>query len=393
MKTSMKKWIAGVTMATVLGFSVAPAYAAVEVGSTDLTLVVNGKTVTTNEEIGQPFITKDGHTMIPLRLVNSELGYDTDWEEDGSIHITSADGKVDVLLIVGADSYLANGKPGVFSARPTLLNDRTYLPVRDFMELYGVVKWDNDTRTVTITTGEQPAKETSDWTYQLSFGGDIGTVMKMYVTATNEKTGKVVYLTGLDKVFGDWVNQSEHYTDYYLNDTKTINGQDTVTVGRQGVAGGCEVALFLVPDLDKVDKTAELTYVRSINNSTDYTIANGYLYYTQGIKGPWVNDPNALYFTKVSDATSNVITFDLDFAVNACVLTVEDGVLVATEKDGTRHEILNVPEADSVDVAHMKEILEAGTTLEGFLETGFLTAAEISCLPGAVTSSEFGSLQ
>lgn len=88
MKTSMKKWVAGVTMATVLGFSVVPAYAAVEVGSTDLTLVVNGKTVTTNEEIGQPFITTDGHTMIPLRLVNSELGYDTDWEEDGSIHIT-----------------------------------------------------------------------------------------------------------------------------------------------------------------------------------------------------------------------------------------------------------------------------------------------------------------
>ena len=70
------------------------------------------------------------------------------------------------------------------------------------------------------------------------------------------------------------------------------------------------------------------------------------------------------------------VTFELDFPVNACVFTVEDGVLVATEKDGTRHEVLTVPEKDAVDVVHMKEALENK-------DTDALTPEEIACMPGA----------
>lgn len=383
MKQTMKKWTAGVAMATMLGLSVVPALAATDVASTDLTLVINDKTVATNEDIGQPYITSDGRTMIPLRLVSEELGYQTEWQEDGTIHITSDDGMVDVRLTVDADNYLANGKPGVFSTRPTLWNDRTYLPARDFMELYGTVSWDNDTRTVTVKTGEPSVEETSDWIFKLSFGGDIETVGNMYVTATNEKTGKVVYLTGLEDVFGDWAGDTGHYLDYYFNGSKVINGQHSVTVGRQGLMGNAEAALFLVPDLDSVGTTAELSYVRSFNHTSDYTMVNGYLYYTQGTKGPFIYDPNVLYFAKIGDEALTYVTFELDFPVNACTLRVEDGVLIATEKDGTRHEVLNVPEADSVDVAHMQQVLEDA---EG--SDDILTFAEIACMPGASVGEE-----
>jgi len=383
MKQTMKKWTAGVAMATMLGLSVVPASAATDVASTDLTLVINDKTVATNEDIGQPYITSDGRTMIPLRLVSEELGYQTEWQEDGTIHITSDDGMVDVRLTVDADNYLANGKPGVFSTRPTLWNDRTYLPARDFMELYGTVKWDNDTRTVTVKTGEPSVEETSDWIFKLSFGGDIETVGNMYVTATNEKTGKVVYLTGLEDVFGDWAGDTGHYLDYYFNGSKVINGQHSVTVGRQGLMGNAEAALFLVPDLDSVGTTAELSYVRSFNHTSDYTMVNGYLYYTQGTKGPFIYDPNVLYFAKIGDEALTYVTFELDFPVNACTLRVEDGVLIATEKDDTRHEVLNVPEADSVDVAHMQQVLEDA---EG--SDDILTVEEIACMPGASVGEE-----
>lgn len=286
-------------------------------------------------------------------------------------------------MTVDADNYLANGKPGVFSTRPTLWNDRTYLPARDFMELYGTVKWDNDTRTVTVKTGEPSVEETSDWIFKLSFGGDIETVGNMYVTATNEKTGKVVYLTGLEDVFGDWAGDTGHYLDYYFNGSKVINGQYSVTVGRQGLMGNAEAALFLVPDLDSVGTMAELSYVRSFNHTSDYTMVNGYLYYTQGTKGPFIYDPNVLYFAKIGDEALTYVTFELDFPVNACTLRVEDGVLIATEKDGTRHEVLNVPEADSVDVAHMQQVLEDA---EG--SDDILTVEEIACMPGASVGEE-----
>lgn len=369
-----RKFIAALTTGVMAASLAVPAFAAVDVASTDLTLVINDKVVESNEEIGQPFITSDGRTMIPLRLVSETLGYKTSWN-NGTIHIGSGDGEVDVTLTVGADNYFANGKPGTFDTRPTLLNDRTYLPARDFMELYGVVKWDNDTRTVTITTGEQPAEETSDWTYKMGFGGDIETVNNVYVQAVNEKTGKIVYLTGINEGAG-WPSDPSWFMYYYLGGQKTINGQDTVTVGRTGAMGNGDVGLFLVPDLDNIENTAELTYVKSINYSTDFTIANGYLYYTQGTNGPFVNDPNRLYFFKIGDDALDYVTFELDFPVNACVFTVEDGVLVATEKDGTRHEVLTVPEADAVDVVHMKEALENN-------DTDALTPEEIACMPGA----------
>lgn len=376
-----RKLIAALTTGVMAAGLAVPAFAAVDVASTDLTLVINDKAVESNEEIGQPFITSDGRTMVPLRLVSETFGYKTSWTTDGTIHIGSGDGAVDVTLKIGADNYFANGIPGTFETSPVLINDRAYLPARDFMELYGVVEWDNDTRTVTITTGEQPAEETSDWVFQKGFGGDIQTVTKVYIQATNEKTGKIVYLTGAEKIYGDWADDASHFAEYYLGDTKVINGVHYVTVGRQGVMGGGEVALFQVPDLDNVENTAELTYVKSINYSTDFTIANGYLYYTQGTNGPFVNDPNRLYFFKIGDDTRDCVSFELDFPVNRCTLTVEDGTLVATEKDGTRHNVLQVPEADSVDIAHMMSALADN-------DTNALTDEEIACMPGASVSAE-----
>lgn len=388
MKKKTRKLTAGIVMTAVLGLPSLPALGA-DVASTDVKLTINGEPVSTNEDIGQPFITSNGYTMIPLRLVSEKFGYAIEWQPNGTIKISGEDGKVDVQLVIGADNYFANGKGGTFSEKPTLVNDRTYLPARDLMQLYGVVKWDEASRTVSISTGEQPAPEESDWVFTMGVGGTSETASTMYVQATNEKTGKVVYLTGADAALGDWVNDPAHEVDFFIGTSKRINGQDTVTIGRAGAMGMGEVALFLVPNLDKVEAgAAELTFVDWFNFTTDYTIANGYLYYTQGVNGPSVDDPNVLYFSKIGDEESKV-TFNLDFSVNACMLTVEDGVLIATEKDGTRHEVLNVPEANSVDVAHMQKVLEENRTQEGFEGSDdFLTFDEIACMPGASVSEE-----
>ena len=370
-----RKLIAALTTGVMAASLAVPAFAAVDVASTDLTLVINDKVVESNEEIGQPFITSDGRTMVPLRLVSETFGYKTSWTTDGTIHIGSGDGAVDVTLKIGADNYFANGIPGTFETSPVLINDRAYLPARDFMELYGVVEWDNDTRTVTITTGEQPAEETSDWTFKKGFGGDIETVNNVYIQAINEKTGKVVYLTGINEGSG-WPSDPTWYQNYFVEGSKVINGQHTVLFGRAGVMGGGEADLYLTPDLDTVENTADLTFVKNINVTSDYTIANDYLYYTEGVNGPYVGSPNELHFFKIGDGIRDYVTFDLDFEVARCKLNVEDGVLVATEKDGTRHEVLTVPEADAVDVVHMKEALENN-------DTDALTPEEIACMPGA----------
>ena len=110
--------------------------------------------VVSSEAEGQVYINDAGRTMIPLRLVRETMGYVTNWQPDGSIQITSADGTVDVTLQIGSTAYTANGEAGTFETAPTLKNDRAYLPARDFTELYGSIYWDNDTRMVWIENGD-----------------------------------------------------------------------------------------------------------------------------------------------------------------------------------------------------------------------------------------------
>ena len=386
MKKSMKRMTAGATMAVLLSASAVPAiadtYPALEVGSTDLTLVVNGQTIETNESIGQPFISTEDRTMIPLRLVNTALGYDTAWQEDGSIHITSADGSVDVTLTIGDTSFTANGESGDFGRPVAMLGDRTYLPARDFMELYGTVEWDSETRTVTVKTTAQPVEETTNWTFEIARSENEEVA---YIKATNSIIGATATLYAPEEM--------PFYLEGYYVDENQIKVIDAVTylgIGKYSVMGGFETRLYAVPDIyDGAERM--LSYVGNVPCKSDYTVVNGYIYYTDGTElGPWEPSKTTLYFAKVGD-TNTRVTFDLTFDVNACTLRVEDGVLIATEADGTRHEVLKVPGAGSVDVAHMKKVLEENATQEGFESSDdTLTFVEIACMPGASVSEEGG---
>ena len=99
-----KKLFAGLTCAALLA---APGAAMAE--STDVQLIVNDAHVGSSEAEGQVYINDAGRTMIPLRLVSETLDYETNWQPDGSIQITSADGTVDVTLQIGSTAYTANG--------------------------------------------------------------------------------------------------------------------------------------------------------------------------------------------------------------------------------------------------------------------------------------------
>ena len=66
------------------------------------------------------------------------------------------------------------------------------------------------------------------------------------------------------------------------------------------------------------------------------------LYCTNGVSaghaGAGVCDPYVLYVSDISGEGKGGI-YHLDFAVNACTLAMEDGKLVATSPDGTRHVV------------------------------------------------------
>lgn len=257
-----KKMMAGLLSA---GLLLVPNAAFAE--STDVNLIVGNDYVQSDEAAGQVYINDAGRTMIPLRLVSETMGYETNWQPDGSIQITSADGTVDVTLQIGSTTYTAGGESGTFATAPTLKNDRAYLPARDFTDLYGSIYWDNDSRTVWIENGDAV-------TYRV-LGNNLLRADENGITPVTMPTGYEVSSLGkLDQVVNERVIDGTGYVaiNYDMNHSQ-------------------QCPLFR-------DDGDQMTYIATINGSSSFWVEDDTLYYTAGIDaGPWSDyiDPNRLF--------------------------------------------------------------------------------------------------
>ena len=96
-------------------------------------------------------------TLVPLRAIFEALGADVEWDEDTRTVTAEKDGTV---LSLAIDSYVMTvGERMVELDSPAvIIDDRTLVPARAVSESFGAdVEWDEDTRTVIITTdGSEP---------------------------------------------------------------------------------------------------------------------------------------------------------------------------------------------------------------------------------------------
>ena len=300
-----KKMMAGLLIA---GLLLVPNAALAE--STDVNLIVNDTHVVSSEAEGQVYINDAGRTMIPLRLVSETLDYETNWQPDGSIQITSADGTVDVTLQIGSTAYTANGEAGTFETAPTLKNDRAYLPARDFTELYGSIYWDGDTRMVWIENRETP-------TYRVLGNNMLRANADGIAPVTMPEGYEVSSLGKSDQVVNERVIDSVGYVaiNYNMNHSQ-------------------QCPLFR-------DDGDHMTYLATLNGSASFWVVGDTIYHTAGASaGPWSEylEPNKLYKTTIGDEATTT-SCDVGFAINACTISVEDGVLTAVDGSGTVHEV------------------------------------------------------
>ena len=314
-----KKLFAGLTCAALLA---APGAAMAE--STDVQLIVNDAHVGSSEAEGQVYINDAGRTMIPLRLVSETLDYETNWQPDGSIQITSADGTVDVTLKIGSTAYTANGEAGTFATAPTLKNDRAYLPARDFTELYGSIYWDNDTRTIWIA---QSAETNYEVIGEKILRADANGIQELALPEGFE----IYNPGGTDPVVTERTIDGVHYIGLLC---KPANGNYDA------------VFQSMVPIFR--DEGASLFHVMDAYPCSFYIDEeNGVGYGTAGLSAGGWNVPIAddvLYTCSINtpDSLGQMIYHKMDFAINDCTLDVTDGVLIATSPDGTVHRVENL---------------------------------------------------
>ena len=130
----------------------------------DITVTLNGEVVDC-ESYGSPATIVEGRTLVPLRAIFEALGASVEWDQ-ATRTVSSTLGEDSISLAVGSTTLIKNGEDVTLDVPAQIINDRTMVPARAIAEAYGVgVEWDAATRTVVLTQVVEEESEADEGTF------------------------------------------------------------------------------------------------------------------------------------------------------------------------------------------------------------------------------------
>lgn len=117
-----------------------------QVFGTDIQLFVNNQNITASSS---PVIVNN-RLLVPVKFVAEELDGEVTWHADERMVELKRN---DVHVKLWIDSYIfsVNGQYDISDVAPTIINERTYVPVKLVSNLFGVnVKWEDSSRSVYV---------------------------------------------------------------------------------------------------------------------------------------------------------------------------------------------------------------------------------------------------
>lgn len=282
-------------------------------------LRVNGDTIMCSDGFGQPFVDHHQQMMVPLRIVNNSLGYDTKWQKDGLVEIFDMEKAPIASIDIKKKTVEVDAKNTPCESL-TVQDGRCYVSVNDFDTLYGTAEWDSQKKVISVYP-EKGFKQT----YEVKDGklirieGQRETVIKMPKDTLLEGTT----INGNPIEFKDIP-------------VKQI-GKD-IYVGLLGTESPNNFG-----DIYKIDGK-HATYIGEINMSSSYVVEDDVLYHTRGTDaGPFditELDAKQLILTDIKTG-KKIKTIQVDFDINQCTLHMQNHKLVAISPDG-EHHVVNV---------------------------------------------------
>ena len=123
-------------------------------------MTVNGTEKPIDAEGTAPVIVND-RTLLPVRAVVEEMGGTVGW--DGDMQTVTLNYNVDeIRLVIDNTTAYLNNAAQVLDVAPTIINDRTLLPIRFIAESFKFeVAWNENTQTVTITKSAETTQTPS----------------------------------------------------------------------------------------------------------------------------------------------------------------------------------------------------------------------------------------
>ncbi len=125
---------------------------------TPVNVVVNGV------EAPEKGVIVDSRTMVPVRGVTEQLGFNVEWDADTKTATFTKDIIV-IKMTAGEDHFYVNEVPVTPDVPQAIINDRFMLPLRAMCETIGAeVDWDGETKTANINVSTAGLPSLSDIT-------------------------------------------------------------------------------------------------------------------------------------------------------------------------------------------------------------------------------------
>ncbi len=117
-------------------------------------MTVNGTEKEIDPGIGTSPVIIDDRTLLPIRAVIEEIGGAVDWNGD-TREVTLTYNDNTIRLVIDSTTAYLNNVANTLDIAPTIIKDRTMLPIRFIAESFDFdVDWDGTTQTVTITKAD-----------------------------------------------------------------------------------------------------------------------------------------------------------------------------------------------------------------------------------------------
>jgi flavodoxin len=122
------------------------------------TMTVNGVDKSIDDEGTTPVILNE-RTLLPVRAVVEEIGGTVGWNGDTK-EVTLTYGADAITLTIDSTAAYLNGTLNTLDTAPTIINERTMLPIRFIAESFGFdVVWEQSEQLVTITKAAEVTAE------------------------------------------------------------------------------------------------------------------------------------------------------------------------------------------------------------------------------------------
>lgn len=161
-------------------------------------MAVNGTEKEIDNEGTTPLI-QNGRTLLPVRAIIEEIGGSVAWNGEKK-EVTLSCGDDEIKLTIDNTDAFQNGNKVVLDTAPTIIGDRTMLPIRFIAESFKFdVKWEAETQKVIITKEIKATEQPVNIEDETASSGNKSAVIFFSCTNNTKKLAeKIATVAGAD---------------------------------------------------------------------------------------------------------------------------------------------------------------------------------------------------